>query len=79
MNIFEILEGKVVVYGDAETGVIVTWNGSATFELFCERANGLFDAIEVRTRYDVDSVNSIAQARKIAEEFVEDMMDLLTD
>ena len=79
MDIFEILEGKVVVYGDAETGVIVAWNGSATFELFCERANGLFDAIEVRTRYDVDSVNSIAQARKIAEEFVEDMMEQLTD
>jgi hypothetical protein len=79
MDIFEILQGKVVVYGDAETGVIVAWNGSATFELFCKRADGLFDAIEVRTRYDVDNVNSIAQARKIAEEFVEDMMDLLTD
>jgi len=79
MDIFEILEGKVVVYGDAETGLIVAWNGSATFELFCKRANGLFDAIEVRTRYDVDNVNGIGQACKIAEEFVEDMMEQLRD
>jgi hypothetical protein len=72
MDIFQILQGKVLVYGDAETGLIVAWNGSATFELFCKRADGLFDAIEVRTRYDA---NSIGEARKIAQEFVEDMME----
>ena len=74
MDIFQILQGKVLVYGDADAGLIVAWNGSATFELFFERSNGLFDAIEVRTRYDA---NSIGEAHKIAQEFVEDMMEQL--
>ena len=76
MNIFEILQGKVVVYGDQDYGMVVAWNGSATFELFCERANGLPDAIEVRTRYDL---KSLEEARKVAIEFVEDMILQLTD
>ena len=76
MDIFEILQGKVIVYGDKDYGMVVAWNGSATFELFCERANGVYDAIEVRTQYDL---KSLEEARKVAIEFVEDMILQLTD
>jgi len=76
MNIFEILQGKTVVYGEEDYGMVVAWNGSATFELFCERANGVFDAIEVRTRYDL---KSLEEARMVAIELVEDMILQLTE
>jgi hypothetical protein len=76
MNIFEILQGKTVVYGEEDYRMVVTWNGSATFELFCERTNGVFDAIEVRTRCDL---KSLEEARMVAIEFVEDMILQLTE
>jgi dTDP-glucose pyrophosphorylase len=73
MNIFDILQGKVVVYGDEDIGVIVAYNGSATFEMFCHRGQGLYEAIEVITRYNV---KSIEQARMVAIEFVESLFAL---
>jgi len=73
MDIFQILQGKVLVYGDADAGLIVAWNGSATFEIF-DVVDQPFRVIDIRICYNV---NSIGEAHKIAQEFVEDMMEQL--
>ena len=75
MNIFEILNGKAIVAGDEDYGLVVAWNGSATFEIF-DVADGLFRAIDVRTVHDVTTVE---HARKVAAEFIEDMIMALGD
>jgi hypothetical protein len=75
MNMFEILNGKAIVAGDEDYGLVVTWNGSATFEIF-DVIDGLFRAIDVHTRYDV---NSVAEARKIGDEFIEDMIVAISE
>jgi hypothetical protein len=77
MNIYDILEGKVVVYGDDALGFVVGWNGSCTFALFAERDHGVFDAIDIRTT--CDTPRSLEHARMVAIEFVQDMMDAMND
>jgi hypothetical protein len=59
VDIYNILADKVIVAADSELGYIVTWNGSATFEVFAELVDSgkeCFQAIDCFTLYDVDRV-----------------------
>jgi len=75
MDMFEILNGKAIVAGNKDYGLVVTWNGSATFEIF-DVVDQPFRVIDIRICYNV---NSIAAARKIGDEFIEDMIVAISE
>lgn len=49
-TIFEILNGRYIIFGDSELGMIITWNLSATFQVFRSAGGGLW--------YETDSWNT---------------------
>lgn len=58
--------GMVIAHVDADTGVFVTWNGSATFRVFRQFDDERTTEIDVFTRYEV---KNIAEAVKVAGEW----------
>jgi hypothetical protein len=56
MNIYEIVEsGQVVVLGNEDLGILITWNGNSMLNLWVrDYSMGNWDNTDVRTRYDID-------------------------
>jgi hypothetical protein len=56
MNIYEIVEsGQVVVLGNEDLGILITWNGNSMLNLWvADYSMGNWDNKDVRTRYDID-------------------------
>lgn len=56
MNIYEIVEsGQVVVLGNEDLGILITWNGNSMLNLWVgDYSVGNWDNKDVRTRYDID-------------------------
>ncbi len=67
-NIFDLVSGgSVVVAGSEEYAVVVTWNGSATFQLVASTYNGMYDVIDVATCYGIETLED---ARNQADVFL---------
>lgn len=60
-DIYDILAGRSIVYGEADLGLIVVWNGSHTFEVFVDLGDGNFKATDVFSLVDIP--NNLAEAR----------------
>jgi hypothetical protein len=73
MNIYEIVEsGQVVVLGNEDLGILITWNGNSMLNLWvADYSMGNWDNKDVRTRYDIDG--SLDKAISESQEWVSDL------
>lgn len=73
-NIFTISNTRFIVYSDEETRVLITWNGSATFQWWsAPYENFYFQERATKTRYDVSSIHDAAT---FAEEWFTDELEI---
>jgi hypothetical protein len=68
-NIPHILTYGAIVAASDESGCLVNWNGSATFNFWTQLADGSYQNVDVMTVY---GVTSLSAAEKIAEEWIAD-------
>lgn len=67
MTVHEILENYgYIVHTDEDLGFTVSWNGSATFNIFERRADRGYRCIDCITDYDV---RNVVQAADVAFEY----------
>lgn len=73
MNIYEIIEGgQVVISGNEDLGILITWNGGSMLNLWVrDYSVGNWDNKDVRTRYDIDGNLDKALAESV--EWLRDM------
>ena len=54
-SLYEILEsGQVVILGDKNLGVLITWNGHSMLNLWQGDSKGKWDNNDIRTCYDIN-------------------------
>ena len=46
MNLHQILDSAAVVFSDAETDILITWDGKIDFCIFAGKFNGDYDKID---------------------------------
>ncbi len=71
-SIFEVLERGAIVFGDEEYGIVVTWNGSATFNWWVLQ----FESVQVWAEMDVKTVygvETLRQAEMVAEDWLKEV------
>jgi hypothetical protein len=73
MNIYEIVEsGQVVVLGNEDLGILITWNGNSMLNLWVrDYSVGNWDNKDVRTRYDIDG--SLGKAIDESQDWVSEL------
>lgn len=73
MNIYEIIEGgQVVISGNEDLGILITWNGGSMLNLWVrDYSVGNWDNKDVRTRYDIDG--NLDKALAESAEWLRDM------
>lgn len=77
MNIFDVLDYGFILAWDKDTGIIVTWNGSATYNVFAEDEEyAKWRNIDVRTINPNPTGHPVAMgaARTFAEEILDDVL-----
>lgn len=69
VSLFQAIENKYVVASDSFLDMIVTWNGSGTFEVYyCWTADKL-ECIDCFTNYDAWENTSATEAGRVAKEY----------
>lgn len=73
MNIYAIIEsGQVVIAGNEDLGILITWNGNSMLNLWVrDYSVGNWDNKDVRTRYDIDG--NLGKALDESAEWLRDM------
>lgn len=72
MNIYDVLDSATVVAADLMEGRIITWNDSATFNVYLDISGGAgsaFSEVDCFTRYGIETVE---QAKAEAAEWIEE-------
>lgn len=63
INVHEVLNYGAVVFGDAETDIMLTWNGDMEYNVFAGRFDGRYDLIDTfhRETGDIKASRLITQ------------------
>lgn len=78
-TIYEVMQYGTIIAADEDLGVIVTWNGSATLNLWADRGAGEWDGTDCRTIYgladDMPVKGRTPPAVRAAEEWIAELND----
>lgn len=75
MDIFDVLDYGAIVGYDDDRQILITYNGSATYNAWVQTQAGTFDNFDVRTVYPDGNRNGVTfdEAKREAYEWFSDM------
>jgi hypothetical protein len=72
MDIFDVLDYGHIVAFDEDRQILITYNGSATYNAWQQTETGAFHNFDVRTVYVTDTFD---EARKEGKEWISEMTE----